>query len=267
MYKCSNCGALISEDSVHCPYCNGLNFEAAENEYMDNLEEINQRMDDLDDNAAAILKKSIRKRRIITAAIGIVFVFFGFLLARSDNIDSYYQKNDAELSTALNEYDEYIDALNLAITKDDLDEVGDILDKCSSKLYYYILEYKWEYFGYYNFYNRDYKYINSYITGKYKLNSNDSSSYGRNYFYCVRIFAAIKGGLSDSYYDVSDYYNNLEDQDIKARMDKMLDNCKNYVIDTLKVPEDVFLKDIDDYASNRNDEKQIEANVLQYMSN
>ena len=49
MMVCRNCGAEIDDKATSCPYCNAMQYDASEAEYMNNLYKMNSQMDNLDD--------------------------------------------------------------------------------------------------------------------------------------------------------------------------------------------------------------------------
>ena len=51
MMVCRNCGAEIDDKATSCPYCNAMQYDASEAEYMNNLYKMNSQMDNLDDEA------------------------------------------------------------------------------------------------------------------------------------------------------------------------------------------------------------------------
>ena len=48
MAVCKNCGATIEDKEVKCPFCSALQYDAAEEQYMDNLYKVNETMDHLE---------------------------------------------------------------------------------------------------------------------------------------------------------------------------------------------------------------------------
>lgn len=47
MMVCRNCGAEIDDKATSCPYCNAMQYDASEAEYMNNLYKMNSQMDNL----------------------------------------------------------------------------------------------------------------------------------------------------------------------------------------------------------------------------
>ena len=41
MMVCRNCGAEIDDKATSCPYCNAMQYDASEAEYMNNLYKMN----------------------------------------------------------------------------------------------------------------------------------------------------------------------------------------------------------------------------------
>ena len=51
MMVCRNCGAEIDDKATSCPYCNAMQYDASEAEYLNNLYKMNSQMDNMDDEA------------------------------------------------------------------------------------------------------------------------------------------------------------------------------------------------------------------------
>lgn len=61
MMVCRNCGAEIDDKATSCPYCNAMQYDASEAEYMNNLYKMNSQMDNLDDEANKYVFSSVLK--------------------------------------------------------------------------------------------------------------------------------------------------------------------------------------------------------------
>ena len=72
MMVCRNCGAEIDDKATSCPYCNAMQYDASEAEYMNNLYKMNSQMDNLDDEANKYVFSSVLK----SAAI-IIYMYCG----------------------------------------------------------------------------------------------------------------------------------------------------------------------------------------------
>ena len=77
--ECVNCGATISAEDTECPYCHYMQYDAAEAQYMDALESMNDSMGSLDRNTRKIARKDIVRSVLITLAAAAVFAGIGIL--------------------------------------------------------------------------------------------------------------------------------------------------------------------------------------------
>ena len=92
MMVCRNCGAEIDDKATSCPYCNAMQYDASEAEYMNNLYKMNSQMDNLDDEANKYVFSSVLKSAAIIiiciAAAVLIGIFWGFMRYRADNNSS-----------------------------------------------------------------------------------------------------------------------------------------------------------------------------------
>ena len=83
MMVCRNCGAEIDDKATSCPYCNAMQYDASEAEYMNNLYKMNSQMDNLDDEANKYVFSSVLKSSAIIiiciAAAVLIGIFWGFM--------------------------------------------------------------------------------------------------------------------------------------------------------------------------------------------
>ena len=83
MMVCRNCGAEIDDKATSCPYCNAMQYDASEAEYMNNLYKMNSQMDNLDDEANKYVFSSVLKSAAIIiiciAAAVLIGIFWGFM--------------------------------------------------------------------------------------------------------------------------------------------------------------------------------------------
>lgn len=93
-YKCPNCGATMDINEPKCPHCGYINETGAEAQYMDKLDDVRKRLDNVDEEAAAGYGKNylkIVKTIAITMAVLIVLAL-GYL-ALSRYIESKIRDN------------------------------------------------------------------------------------------------------------------------------------------------------------------------------
>ena len=88
MMVCRNCGAEIDDKATSCPYCNAMQYDASEAEYMNNLYKMNSQMDNLDDEANKYVFSSVLKSAAIIiiciAAAVLIGIFWGFMRYRAE---------------------------------------------------------------------------------------------------------------------------------------------------------------------------------------
>lgn len=58
---CPNCGGEHADWALRCPYCDTVNEESSERIYMEHMNDIRDRLDDIDDNAKKTYKDTISK--------------------------------------------------------------------------------------------------------------------------------------------------------------------------------------------------------------
>lgn len=85
IYKCPNCGAEMDISEPKCPHCGYINETGAEAQYMNKLDDVRQRLDNVDEEAAAGYGKNYLKLvKIIvkTLVIMIILAVVYLLVAR-----------------------------------------------------------------------------------------------------------------------------------------------------------------------------------------
>ena len=93
-HKCPNCGAKIGALDASCPYCGYINEKGAEKKYMDELEEVRNKLDVVDDEAREDYAKGLGSIvRVIVIAIlvmicVIALIFFLYSGFRSKKVDA-----------------------------------------------------------------------------------------------------------------------------------------------------------------------------------
>lgn len=130
---CPNCGGEHADWALRCPYCNTVNEESSERVYMEHMNDIRDRLDDVDDNAKKSYRETISKSTkktfftvgiiaVILAAIVIIIALFSFMMDKRDEsmrqktlqwqneeyvkLDAWYEKG--EYDEILKEYYDYI---------------------------------------------------------------------------------------------------------------------------------------------------------------
>ncbi len=83
--KCPNCGAMIDPHEPKCPYCGYINPSGAQEQFMDKLEQNRLKLDNVDEEAAGLYEKEMKKkgrRLAITAAVTVVVIAAVLLFAK-----------------------------------------------------------------------------------------------------------------------------------------------------------------------------------------
>ncbi len=106
MNRCSNCGAAIRKEDAHCPYCGHMQYEAAEKSYMNKLGEVLTDVEDLQHQGTKIFKKNTYKVVGIVAALAVVCILIGYLVAKSGNYGNRY---DAEYDQRVQDRHDWYD--------------------------------------------------------------------------------------------------------------------------------------------------------------
>ena len=95
---CNSCGAQVGSDSSKCPYCGMMNYEGAEKEYFQKLEDIREDVEELNavpiqETKAEIKKQGLFIRKIALIVVVLVAIFAGILLVQEF---SYKRDNKAD---------------------------------------------------------------------------------------------------------------------------------------------------------------------------
>ena len=129
MMVCRNCGAEIDDKATSCPYCNAMQYDASEAEYMNNLYKMNSQMDNLDDEANKYVFSSVLKSAAIIiiciAAAVLIGIFWGFMRYRADNNSSAERK---KIHQSIEWYDNNVSKLDEAYAKADYNTVSELVD-------------------------------------------------------------------------------------------------------------------------------------------
>lgn len=129
MMVCRNCGAEIDDKATSCPYCNAMQYDASEAEYMNNLYKMNSQMDNLDDEANKYVFSSVLKSAAIIiiciAAAVLIGIFWGFMRYRADNNSSAERK---KIHQSIEWYNNNVSKLDEAYAKADYNTVSELVD-------------------------------------------------------------------------------------------------------------------------------------------
>lgn len=115
---CNSCGAEFNNEEPKCPYCGVMNYEGAEKEYFEKLEDIREDVADLNkvplQEAKAELKKQGRFiRKIVLAVLMLVAVFAVIIFLqeksyeRDEKADFLWQQENYPKMDAMYEDGEY----------------------------------------------------------------------------------------------------------------------------------------------------------------
>ena len=74
MMRCPNCGALIYRNLEKCPYCEIMNPESAEHEYMEILKATHDNLDHIDEEAANEFQTQLKKYIFLGIGIAVYIV-------------------------------------------------------------------------------------------------------------------------------------------------------------------------------------------------
>ncbi|MBQ8599638.1 MAG: hypothetical protein IJ411_05940 [Oscillospiraceae bacterium] len=67
--RCPNCGAEYDDLEVQCPFCKTFNYQGAENQYMEKLEEIRSNMEELNDVPITVYKREVKQHLNFSAKV------------------------------------------------------------------------------------------------------------------------------------------------------------------------------------------------------
>lgn len=91
---CTSCGAEFDNDMAKCPYCGTMNYEGAEKEYLEKLEDVREDLDDLNEVPLEETKKEFKKQGKLIRNVLIVAAVIGLLLfGWSTMLDKAYERD------------------------------------------------------------------------------------------------------------------------------------------------------------------------------
>lgn len=129
---CNSCGAEFDNNEPKCPYCGSMNYDGAEKEYLEKLEDVREDMEDLKDVSAKETKKEIKSQGsfikkivIIVAIIGLLLIGYEFfiekLFERDEKADFLWKSENYPTMNEMyenGEYEELADFLTQAVKED-----------------------------------------------------------------------------------------------------------------------------------------------------
>lgn len=129
---CNSCGAEFDNNEPKCPYCGSMNYDGAEKEYLEKLEDVREDMEDLKDVSAEETKKEIKSQGsfikkivIIVAIIGLLLIGYEFfiekLFERDEKADFLWKSENYPTMNEMyenGEYEELADFLTQAVKED-----------------------------------------------------------------------------------------------------------------------------------------------------
>lgn len=91
MITCPNCGAQIDNDTVKCPHCGFINIEGSEKKYFNELNEIKDKLEEVEKEPVKALKKGLSKgaKVVITTVIVIVTIVVLYAILVSFSIRNH----------------------------------------------------------------------------------------------------------------------------------------------------------------------------------
>ncbi|MCR5251580.1 MAG: hypothetical protein K6E50_13340 [Lachnospiraceae bacterium] len=94
MVKCPSCGAAFEAKLVRCPYCKTAYDPAAEEEFMEKLEDVRTELASHKNDAGKAAGKALSKTVVLFAAAVVLILLLGFLLFALPALGDRKQKQD-----------------------------------------------------------------------------------------------------------------------------------------------------------------------------
>ena len=208
---CRNCGAEIDDKATSCPYCNAMQYDASEAEYMNNLYKMNSQMDNLDDEANKYVFSSV----LCIAAAVLIGIFWGFMRYRADNNSSAERK---KIHQSIEWYDNNVSKLDEAYAKADYNTVSELVDgyKGNSSVIR-----KWNHYSFKNDMLSEYEFDSGFRRSLdlVYFSKNIKSDYmGRYYLACSDDEKKIVDGWVESAYDFLENKAGITQEEIDSFM-------------------------------------------------
>ena len=206
---CSNCGAEINDNVSYCPYCGVMNVRAAENEYMEKLEDIREDTEQLTDVSEHQTRAGIRHagRKTFIVLLIVAFVAAGFFMLGRFLERQLRHESANRVQKELEFKDKYFTKLDEYYAAGDDAATADYLSGISAEDGSSILD-RWKHYTYMQYYE-DYRYIRS-VSG---MEIND---HFRKYDYADILYAGI-----ELIYETRSYYAREMSAEEKAKVKKM----------------------------------------------
>lgn len=125
---CNECGASIHEKDTKCPFCGALQYDAAENEYMDRLGGIHKNLESLKTEGNRTFTRMFLITFLKTALVSLLFVFLGVAVYYGGEARKQKTSEDEvrEIIEYYEWYEEHIDELNSCYMDKDFDKIIEI---------------------------------------------------------------------------------------------------------------------------------------------
>ena len=198
MMVCRNCGAEIDDKATSCPYCNAMQYDASEAEYMNNLYKMYSQMVNLDDEANKYVFSSVLKSAAIIiiciAAAVLIGIFWGFMRYRADNNSSAERK---KIHQSIEWYNNNVSKLDEAYAKADYNTVSELVDgyKGNSSVIR-----KWNHYSFITLYGSYYRCVNDIYNKNDMLSEYEFDSGFRRSLDLVYFSKNIKSDYMGRYY-------------------------------------------------------------------
>ncbi len=257
MAICKNCGAAIGDKEVKCPYCMSLQYDAAEEHYMDNLYKVNDSMSKLDDDANDRIKREIVLKGFIALAAIAFAIFVGFVLGYNESKNNYYITDD-EFDGFSQWYDNNIDELETCMKNKDFEKMDDIM---SDNEYRDFLSESWD--GYYVWQTYSF-----FMSGVVREKNNFDTENGID----------IKYTYIELYREALDYIHRYDERRNDVFITKACEKypeileewytmCKDIMTNDLKISETEYNKDMQEiYSSSYTEYENVKAAAERYYS-
>lgn len=162
MIRCANCGAVIDDTTVQCPYCDAAQLEASQNKYMNDLYSMNDTMDELDDNSIRTELHTTVKNVIITLCVFAACICLGVLMGVTSYRADHSSSDEKKLVQGYSWYDEHIDAIREYYAKGDFAGLSEYCDASDYDKYNTFLS-RWEHSAIFKLYDYYYDHLLNYI--------------------------------------------------------------------------------------------------------
>lgn len=255
MTVCKNCGAAIEEKETRCPFCNALQYDAAQEEYMENLYHVNDTMGQLDDRA----NKKMKNQLLIMSGAAILLIALAVLAGASSGYKEYKERvliTKQEMAELTDWYEENIDMLESALIQGEYAKVDKMVWDSGQRNH---LPDIWDGYCVWSLYNRT---ISSLMSereyfGRYEKTEREYE-YKRLYEDAIE-FLAHGSGLSDNrdFARAEGTY-----PEIIAEWTQL---CEEILEEDLQISKEEYTKDMKElYVTKYADGNEVDARALAY---